>query len=99
MAGIEKRLLTQPNAPATARSLLADLEGGVFTVTNGGISARCFPRPSSTHRRAPFSACMRINERPVAVNGQVVIRSMMYLALSYDHRLIDGKKPSLSSLK
>ena len=67
------------------------MTGGTFTITNGGVFGSCCPRPSSILRRA-ILGMHNIVERPVAVNGQVEIRPIMYVALSYDHRIIDGKE-------
>ena len=71
---------------------LADLEGGVFTITNGGIFGSMLSTPILNAPQSAILGLHAINERPVAVNGQVVIRPIMYLALSYDHRIIDGKE-------
>jgi len=70
---------------------LPDLEGGVFTITNGGIFGSMLSTPIINTPQSAILGLHAINDRPVAVNGQVVIRPMMYLALSYDHRLVDGK--------
>jgi 2-oxoglutarate dehydrogenase E2 component (dihydrolipoamide succinyltransferase) len=71
---------------------LADLEGGVFTITNGGTFGSMLSTPIINAPQSAILGLHAINDRPVAVNGQVVIRPMMYLALSYDHRLVDGKE-------
>jgi len=69
-----------------------DLQGGTFTITNGGVFGSLFSTPIINHPQTAILGMHTIQERPVAINGQVVIRPMMYLALSYDHRLIDGKE-------
>lgn len=70
---------------------LADLEGGTFTISNGGIYGSMLSTPILNPPQSGILGLHNITERPVAINGQVVIRPMMYLALSYDHRIIDGK--------
>lgn len=69
-----------------------DLSGGVFTISNGGIYGSLLSTPILNPPQSGILGMHKIQERPVAVNGQVVIRPMMYLALSYDHRVVDGKE-------
>jgi 2-oxoglutarate dehydrogenase E2 component (dihydrolipoamide succinyltransferase) len=64
----------------------------VFTITNGGIFGSMLSTPILNAPQSAILGLHAINERPVALSGQVVIRPMMYLALSYDHRLVDGKE-------
>lgn len=71
---------------------LEDMQGGTFTITNGGVFGSLLSTPIINEPQSAILGMHAIKERPVAVNGQVVIRPMMYLALSYDHRLIDGKE-------
>lgn len=71
---------------------LADLSGGTFSITNGGIYGSLMSTPILNMPQSGILGMHAIKERPVAVNGQVVIRPMMYLALSYDHRIVDGKE-------
>ena len=71
---------------------LSELTGGTFTITSGGIFGSMLSTPIINPPQSAILGLHAINERPVALNGQVVIRPMMYLALSYDHRLIDGKE-------
>ena len=93
MADIEKADRRRRQArPATARSPSPTSKAASSPSPTAASSARCSPRRSSTRRRAPSSACTRSTSAPSRVNGQVVIRPMMYLALSYDHRLVDGKQ-------
>jgi 2-oxoglutarate dehydrogenase E2 component (dihydrolipoamide succinyltransferase) len=92
MADIEKAIADVAKRAREARITLADLEGGVFTITNGGIFGSMLSTPIINPPQSAILGLHAINERPVAVNGQVVIRPMMYLALSYDHRLIDGRE-------
>ncbi|MFK7161171.1 2-oxoglutarate dehydrogenase complex dihydrolipoyllysine-residue succinyltransferase [Marinospirillum sp. MEB164] len=68
-----------------------DLQGGTFTITNGGVFGSLMSTPILNPPQTAILGMHKIQERPVAINGQVVIRPMMYLALSYDHRMIDGK--------
>jgi 2-oxoglutarate dehydrogenase E2 component (dihydrolipoamide succinyltransferase) len=71
---------------------LDDLKGGTFTITNGGIFGSLMSTPILNPPQVAILGLHKIEERPVAVNGQVVIRPMMYLALSYDHRVVDGRE-------
>jgi 2-oxoglutarate dehydrogenase E2 component (dihydrolipoamide succinyltransferase) len=71
---------------------LPDLQGGVFTITNGGIYGSLLSTPILNPPQSGILGMHSIQQRPVAIDGQVVIRPMMYLALSYDHRLVDGKE-------
>jgi len=70
---------------------LEDLQGGTFTITNGGVFGSLLSTPLLNMPQSAILGMHTIKERPVAVNGEVVIRPMMYIALSYDHRIIDGK--------
>jgi 2-oxoglutarate dehydrogenase E2 component (dihydrolipoamide succinyltransferase) len=92
MAGIEKAIADAAKRARDGKITLADLEGGVFTITNGGIFGSMLSTPILNAPQSAILGLHAINERPVAINGQVVIRPMMYLALSYDHRLVDGKQ-------
>jgi len=92
MADIEKAIGEAAKKARDGKITLADLEGGVFTITNGGIFGSMLSTPILNAPQSAILGLHAINERPVAVNGQVVIRPMMYLALSYDHRLVDGKE-------
>ena len=71
---------------------MEDLTGGTFSITNGGVFGSLLSTPIVNAPQSAILGMHNIVERPVAVNGQVVIRPMMYLALSYDHRIIDGKE-------
>jgi 2-oxoglutarate dehydrogenase E2 component (dihydrolipoamide succinyltransferase) len=92
MADIEKSIADAAKRAREGKITLADLEGGVFTITNGGIFGSMLSTPIINSPQSAILGLHAINERPIAANGQVVIRPMMYLALSYDHRLIDGKE-------
>ena len=71
---------------------MEEMQGGTFTISNGGIFGSLLSTPIINPPQSAVLGMHRIEERPVAVNGEVVIRPMMYLALSYDHRLIDGRE-------
>ena len=92
MADIEKAIGDAAKRARDGKVTLADLEGGVFTITNGGIFGSMLSTPILNAPQSAILGLHAITERPVAVNGQVVIRPMMYLALSYDHRLVDGRE-------
>ncbi|HVT72362.1 MAG TPA: 2-oxoglutarate dehydrogenase complex dihydrolipoyllysine-residue succinyltransferase [Lacunisphaera sp.] len=92
LAGIEKAVAAAATKAREGKITLTDLEGGVFTITNGGIFGSMLSTPILNAPQSGILGLHAINERPVAVNGQVVIRPMMYLALSYDHRLVDGRQ-------
>ncbi len=92
MAGIEKSIADAAKRAREGKITLTDLDGGVFTITNGGIFGSMLSTPILNAPQSAILGLHAINERPVAINGQVVIRPMMYLALSYDHRLVDGKQ-------
>ena len=92
MAGIERAIGDVAKRAREGKITLADLEGGVFTITNGGIFGSMLSTPIINPPQSAILGLHTINERPIALNGQVVIRPMMYLALSYDHRLVDGRE-------
>ncbi len=77
---------------------MADLEGGTFTITNGGVYGSLMSTPILNSPQSAILGMHKIEDRPVAVEGRVVIRPMMYVALSYDHRIIDGRE-AVSFLK
>jgi 2-oxoglutarate dehydrogenase E2 component (dihydrolipoamide succinyltransferase) len=92
MAGIEKAIGDVAKKARDGKLGLPDFEGGCFTITNGGIFGSMLSTPIINAPQSAILGLHAINERPMAINGQVVIRPMMYLALSYDHRLVDGKE-------
>jgi 2-oxoglutarate dehydrogenase E2 component (dihydrolipoamide succinyltransferase) len=92
MADIEKSIADAAKRARDGKITLADLEGGVFTITNGGTFGSMMSTPIINSPQSAILGLHAINDRPIAVNGQVVIRPMMYLALSYDHRLVDGRE-------
>jgi 2-oxoglutarate dehydrogenase E2 component (dihydrolipoamide succinyltransferase) len=71
---------------------IEDLRGGTFTITNGGVFGSLLSTPILNSPQVGILGLHRIEERPIALNGEVVIRSMMYVALSYDHRIVDGRE-------
>ena len=91
-AGIEKAITDYGKRARDGKIQLPELQGGVFTISNGGIYGSMLSTPILNHPQAAIIGLHNIVERPVAENGQVVIRPIMYLALSYDHRIIDGKE-------
>jgi 2-oxoglutarate dehydrogenase E2 component (dihydrolipoamide succinyltransferase) len=92
MADIEKDLGVYATKAREGKIKLEDLEGGVFTVTNGGIFGSLLSTPILNQPQCGILGMHSIQDRPVARDGQVVIRPMMYLAMSYDHRIVDGKE-------
>lgn len=92
VADIEKQLAAAAQKAREGKITLADLEGGVFTITNGGLFGSLLSTPILNAPQCAILGMHAIQDRPVAVNGQVVIRPMMYLALSYDHRIVDGRE-------
>jgi 2-oxoglutarate dehydrogenase E2 component (dihydrolipoamide succinyltransferase) len=71
---------------------MEELQGGTFTITNGGVFGSLMSTPIINLPQSAILGMHKIEERPVALNGQVIIKQMMYLALSYDHRIIDGRE-------
>jgi 2-oxoglutarate dehydrogenase E2 component (dihydrolipoamide succinyltransferase) len=71
---------------------LDDLQGGVFSISNGGIYGNLLSTPIINPPQSGILGMHAIKDRPVAVNGEVAVRPMMYLAVSYDHRLVDGRE-------
>jgi 2-oxoglutarate dehydrogenase E2 component (dihydrolipoamide succinyltransferase) len=92
MAGVERAIADMAARAREGRITLADLEGGVFTITNGGTFGSLLSTPIINPPQSAILGMHSINERPVALGGQVVIRPMMYIALTYDHRVIDGRE-------
>jgi len=91
-AGIEKAIGDFGKRARDGKIQLPELQGGVFTISNGGIYGSMLSTPILNHPQAAIMGLHNIVERPVVENGQIVIRPIMYLALSYDHRIIDGKE-------
>ena len=76
-----------------------DLTGGTFTITNGGVFGSLVSTPIINYPQVAILGLHKTQDRPVAVGGQVVVRPMMYVALSYDHRIIDGQQAVLFLVK
>ena len=91
-AEIEKRIAELAQKARDGKITVDDLQGGTFTITNGGIFGSLLSTPILNPPQSAILGMHTIQRRPVAVNDQVVIRPMMYLALSYDHRLVDGRE-------
>ena len=91
-ARIEKDILDYATKAKDGKITIEDLTGGVFTISNGGTYGSLLSTPILNPPQSGILGMHTIQQRPVALNGQVVIRPMMYLALSYDHRLVDGKE-------
>jgi 2-oxoglutarate dehydrogenase E2 component (dihydrolipoamide succinyltransferase) len=91
LADIEKKIAELAAKARAARLSMEEMTGGTFTITNGGVFGSLLSTPIINPPQSAILGMHNIVERPVAVNGQVVIRPMMYIALSYDHRIIDGK--------
>jgi 2-oxoglutarate dehydrogenase E2 component (dihydrolipoamide succinyltransferase) len=91
-AEIEQDILDYATKAQAGKMELADLQGGVFTISNGGVYGSLLSTPILNPPQSGILGMHTIQQRPVAENGEVVIRPMMYLAMSYDHRLVDGKE-------
>ena len=92
MAEIEHRVVELATKARDNKLSLEEMQGGTFTITNGGVFGSLMSTPIINIPQSAILGMHKIQDRPVAVNGQVVIRPMMYLALSYDHRIIDGRE-------
>jgi 2-oxoglutarate dehydrogenase E2 component (dihydrolipoamide succinyltransferase) len=92
LADIEKGIVELANKAKQGKLTMEEMQGGTFTITNGGIFGSLLSTPILNAPQTAILGMHKIQDRPVAENGQVVIRPMMYLALSYDHRMIDGKE-------
>ncbi|WP_182087254.1 2-oxoglutarate dehydrogenase complex dihydrolipoyllysine-residue succinyltransferase [Aureimonas sp. ME7] len=92
IAEVEKELGRLAKLARDGQLTMADMQGGTFTITNGGVYGSLMSTPILNAPQSGILGMHKIQERPMAVNGQVVIRPMMYLALSYDHRIVDGKE-------
>jgi len=92
LAEIEKSIIEHAEKARSGNVELNDLTGGTFSITNGGIFGSMMSTPILNPPQSGILGMHTIQERPMALNGQVVIRPMMYLALTYDHRIIDGRE-------
>ncbi|CAF0733589.1 unnamed protein product [Brachionus calyciflorus] len=91
-ADIEKEIAALGEKAKTNNLAIEDMQGGTFTISNGGVFGSLFGTPIINLPQSAILGMHGIFDRPVAINGQVVIRPMMYVALTYDHRLIDGRE-------
>ena len=94
-AEIEASLIELAKKAKTGRIPLEDLKGGTFTITNGGVFGSMMSTPLINPPQVAILGMHSIDQRAVVIDGKVEVRPMMYLALSYDHRLIDGKEAVL----
>ena len=92
MADIEKKVIEVATKARDSKLTAEDLTGGTFTITNGGVFGSLLSTPIINIPQSAILGMHKIEERPIAVNGQIVIKPMMYVALSYDHRIIDGRE-------
>ena len=92
IAEIEKEIGRLGRAARDGELSMADMQGGTFTISNGGVYGSLMSSPILNAPQSGILGMHKIQERPVVVGGQIVIRPMMYLALSYDHRIVDGKE-------
>ena len=90
-AGIEKKIAEMGARARDNKLTMADMQGGSFTISNGGVYGSLMSSPILNPPQSGILGMHKIQDRPVVVGGQIVIRPMMYLALSYDHRIVDGK--------
>jgi len=92
MAELEKKVLELATKARDNKLSIEEMTGGTFTITNGGVFGSLMSTPIINIPQSAILGMHKIQERPVALNGQVVIKPMMYVALSYDHRIIDGRE-------
>jgi 2-oxoglutarate dehydrogenase E2 component (dihydrolipoamide succinyltransferase) len=90
-AGIEKAIAEKGAKAREGRLSMDEMQGGTFTISNGGVYGSLMSSPILNPPQSGILGMHKIQDRPMAINGEVVIRPMMYLALSYDHRIVDGK--------
>ncbi|ASQ44906.1 2-oxoglutarate dehydrogenase complex dihydrolipoyllysine-residue succinyltransferase [Legionella clemsonensis] len=92
MADIEKSIADSANRARQGKLSMEEMQGGTFTITNGGVFGSLLATPIINPPQTGILGMHKIEERPIVEKGQIVIRPMMYVALSYDHRLIDGRE-------
>jgi 2-oxoglutarate dehydrogenase E2 component (dihydrolipoamide succinyltransferase) len=92
IAEVEKTIADFGRRARDGQLTIDDMQGGTFTISNGGIFGSLMSTPILNAPQSGILGMHRIEERPIAVKGQVVIKPMMYLALSYDHRIVDGRE-------
>jgi len=91
LAGIEKAIGDYAAKARDGKLSIDEMTGGTFTVSNGGVFGSMMSTPILNPPQSAILGMHATQDRPIAENGQVVIRPMMYIALSYDHRIVDGK--------
>jgi 2-oxoglutarate dehydrogenase E2 component (dihydrolipoamide succinyltransferase) len=91
MAEIESQITEYATKARNGKLTMEEMQGGTFTITNGGVFGSLLSTPILNSPQSGILGMHKIDQRPVVENGQIVIRPMMYVALSYDHRIIDGK--------
>jgi 2-oxoglutarate dehydrogenase E2 component (dihydrolipoamide succinyltransferase) len=92
MADIEKKVIELAGKARDSKLTAEDLQGGTFTITNGGVFGSLMSTPIINIPQSAILGMHKIQERPMVENGQIIIKPMMYVALSYDHRVIDGRE-------
>jgi 2-oxoglutarate dehydrogenase E2 component (dihydrolipoamide succinyltransferase) len=92
LADIERAIKVAATKARDGKLTLDDMQGGTFTITNGGVYGSLMSTPIINPPQSGILGMHTIKDRPMAVDGQVVIRPMMYIALSYDHRIVDGSE-------
>jgi 2-oxoglutarate dehydrogenase E2 component (dihydrolipoamide succinyltransferase) len=92
IAGVEKEIARLGKLARDGQLSMADMQGGTFTISNGGVYGSLMSTPILNAPQSGILGMHKIQDRPVVVGGQIVVRPMMYLALSYDHRVVDGKE-------
>ena len=90
-AEVEKSISNLGKKARDGKLSMDDMKGGTFTISNGGVYGSLMSSPILNYPQSGILGMHKIQERPIAVDGNVVIKPMMYLALSYDHRIVDGK--------
>ena len=92
MADIERKVVELAAKARDSKLIMEEMQGGTFTITNGGVFGSLMSTPIINIPQSAILGMHKIQERPVVVDGQIVVRPMMYVALSYDHRIIDGRE-------
>jgi 2-oxoglutarate dehydrogenase E2 component (dihydrolipoamide succinyltransferase) len=95
MVGFSRAMNEVAKRARDGKLTMDDLTGGTFTITNGGVFGSLVSTPIINYPQVAILGLHKIQDRPIALDGQVVIRPMMYIALSYDHRVIDGQQAVL----
>ena len=90
-AEVEKSINNLGKKARDGKLSMDDMKGGTFTISNGGVYGSLMSSPILNYPQSGILGMHKIQERPIAIDGNVVIKPMMYLALSYDHRIVDGK--------